>query len=174
MIDGLIDIELPDDADRVPIARTGTRRAAAACTVARLAAVVPAPIEQRQIGGGTFHVLRLATTMLPESVRDELDGGLVSLGMDQEAGTRFYRWFYGLRLALAVGLRDDYLMVSIGPDTRLLERLGVEGLSGGRAGVGAGAGRRAAGYHGVGLRLSGVERESADAARTRGLRRWAL
>ncbi|MCC7399336.1 MAG: hypothetical protein IT455_19885 [Planctomycetes bacterium] len=127
MIDGLIDIELPTTLIGCRLLEPARAEQLLHATVARLAAVVPAPIEQRQIGGGTFHVLRLATTMLPESVRDELRGGLVSLGMDQDAGTRFYRWFYGLRLALAVGLRDDYLMVSIGPDTRLLERLGVEG-----------------------------------------------
>ena len=82
------------------------------------------PLADETIGDGKFHVLRLDGGTLLAPWRTELQEGLEAMGMSPDAIARFTAWINSQTLAVAVGLRGDYLLLSIGADTKQLAALG--------------------------------------------------
>ena len=92
-----------------------------------LARIGPTPvgqIEKRPLGGVDFHVLELKGESIPEqgmeSVLRDLERARVPRNKLQELAG-FIR---GLRVTIAVGVLDGYLMLSIGEDMSLLSKWG--------------------------------------------------
>ena len=89
-------------------------------------AKIPSPgkkirIKKESLAGGSLHVLRLSGKDLPlgdlerELMKGDIDAGKAGAMRDH---------IRSLTLVIAVGVVDEYLMVSIGKDTSLLERWG--------------------------------------------------
>ncbi|MEM8882877.1 MAG: hypothetical protein AAGD14_02265 [Planctomycetota bacterium] len=95
--------------------------------VAQFGPALPLPIAEEKIGGGTFHVLRVDATMLPPQPRAEMMRTLGQMGVPQERVERVSDWLDGQTAALALGVRGDYLLLSVGADTDGLVALGAEG-----------------------------------------------
>ena len=91
--------------------------------IARLRDAAPLPIEKRKIGQGEFWVLALDGRALPPPALDEVRGELRRSGLSPEQVDDFVRFAESFSVAIAVGLRNDYLLLSIGADTRQLESL---------------------------------------------------
>lgn len=84
------------------------------------------PIDKQQIAGGTFYNLHLDARMLVEG------GGplaglykkLESQGIPREMTRRLRAFIESRKAVVSIGLRNDYLLLSIGSDTSHLEKLG--------------------------------------------------
>ncbi|MBM4040732.1 MAG: hypothetical protein FJ290_19685 [Planctomycetes bacterium] len=76
------------------------------------------------IRGTSYHVFELhGETLFGLTIRS-LPRDLARAGVPREKANRFVAWLTGLRLKLAVGVAGDYLLVSIGKGTDLLEGWG--------------------------------------------------
>jgi len=85
---------------------------------------IPFPIEELEISGGRYSIIRLAGTMVPPPVRHGFLGNLARDGIPEELVRRLNEFIDSLSLVFSIGLRGDYLLVGIGPDTEHLRKLG--------------------------------------------------
>ncbi len=78
----------------------------------------------QSIQGASYHVFEVhGETLLGLALRS-LPRDLARAGVQADKAKRFVAWLTGLRLKLALGVAGDYLLVSIGKDTDLLEGWG--------------------------------------------------
>jgi len=112
---------------RVPGALVGFRLRDPARARKLLDAVLPrlpVPLAKEEIGGGTFHTLRLDAQAIPRSVRRDLNRSLSQMGVGFDRVDSLNAWLNQQTLAIAVGVRGDYLLLSVGADTAQLAALG--------------------------------------------------
>ncbi len=81
-------------------------------------------LETREIGGETFSVFELTGDDIPDDVKREMATAFLESGIPFAKGRELLEWLGGLRLVVAVGIRDDYLLFSVGSDIGLIERWG--------------------------------------------------
>jgi len=86
----------------------------------------PVPPAVEEIGGGRFHTLRLDASAIPAQIRSQINRELARSRVPMDRVTRLNAWIDAQKLAVAVGVRGDYLVLSIGPDTAQLAALGGE------------------------------------------------
>jgi len=82
------------------------------------------PLAREKIKDHENYVLRVSGKMLPPPAREEMARGFRSEGVPDGDIERFEAYFDSLTLVITAGLRNDYLILSIGPDTKHLEALG--------------------------------------------------
>ncbi|MFK7740613.1 MAG: hypothetical protein AB8H80_09845 [Planctomycetota bacterium] len=86
--------------------------------------VLPASVVERSIAGGRFYVLQLR---FDSFVDPQLLRSLRATSKEQGGDLAKRLEAFGAKpFAVALGIRGDYLLASVGPDTRQLEQLGVE------------------------------------------------
>ncbi len=81
-------------------------------------------LETREIGDDTFYVFELTGDDIPDDVKREMATDFLESGIPFAQGRALLEWLGGLRLVLAVGIRDGYLLLSVGSDIGLVERWG--------------------------------------------------
>jgi hypothetical protein len=129
----VIDAVLADkDALRLPGAVVGFRmteperaRELLAELIAMVKDAAPLPLREETIGGAKYFVLRLDGSMIPADAREDIRFSLEIDGTSEERLDKFDAWLRSQTLAVAIGLREDYLLLSIGGDTVQLEALGT-------------------------------------------------
>ena len=94
--------------------------------ITQLKSAVPLPITEEEIGGSKFHTLRMDATAIPPKMRRDANQKLQQTSVPPDRVTKLNAWLDSLTLAVAIGLRDDYLLISIGADTTQLEALGAK------------------------------------------------
>jgi hypothetical protein len=82
------------------------------------------PFAREKIHEHDARVLRVSGKMIPEPEWEQLLRGFRSQGVPRGDIEKLRAWIESLTLAIAVLVRNDYLIVSLGPDTKHLERLG--------------------------------------------------
>lgn len=130
----VIDTVVADpDASRMPGALVGFRmsnpKRAHELLVELIAQVkdaAPLPLREETIGGSKYFVLRLDGSMIPSGARVNLREELESEGVSADTMDKFDAWLRSQTLSVAIGLRDDYLLISVGGDTSQLEALGTD------------------------------------------------
>lgn len=86
--------------------------------------LLPAPLEKEAIAGGRYWHLRLSGERLPAGAVSDLIRDLTGPGVSPETTHRLRRFIRTRRLALSVGLRGDYLVLSLSSDTKHLGKPG--------------------------------------------------
>ena len=81
-------------------------------------------IETKKVAGAECYVLKLRGTDIPKDGYDTIREGLIDADISDDKADDFEAWLKSQELTIAIGIRDDYLMVSIAPDTGLLDRWG--------------------------------------------------
>ena len=94
--------------------------------VAQYASAVPLPIATEEIGGATFHTLRLAAPMIPPPARKELNETLTMMEVPADRIKKLNLWIDKQTVAIAIGVRDDYLLISVDADAAQLATLGTQ------------------------------------------------
>ncbi|MHC4452507.1 MAG: hypothetical protein ACYS0E_20585 [Planctomycetota bacterium] len=84
----------------------------------------PIPLAQEEIGGGKFHTIRLEASMVPADIRRGYEQELSSRFVPPDRIRKLNAWIDTQTVAIAIGLRDDYLLLSVGADTAQLAALG--------------------------------------------------
>ncbi len=82
-------------------------------------------IKKATIAGAEFYTLELAGEDVPDDAFAAMREGLAEGGVPESKINDLLGWLKSQRLVLALGIKDDYLMVSIGKDTAMLERWGT-------------------------------------------------
>jgi len=78
------------------------------------------------LAGGTMHVLEVHADALLAGAARQLQRDLKRARVPEAKTRRFTAWLAGLEARLAIGVAGDYLLVSVGKDTALLERWGSD------------------------------------------------
>lgn len=81
--------------------------------------------QQRDIAGGKFYVLSLDAKMVPMAVWEEMESKLEDLETEAGQAKKIVEHLRQLTLVAAVGIRDNWLLVSTGPSTEWLASLGT-------------------------------------------------
>jgi len=84
----------------------------------------PIPLAQEKIGGGKFHVVHLNASMIPPGVRSGWSSALSRQYVPSDRVRKLDAWIDSQAIAIAVGVRDGYLLMSIGADTAQLAAFG--------------------------------------------------
>lgn len=87
---------------------------------------LPMPVQEESFGGGEFLTLSVSAAMFltPDSLAEmEVEFGLADV--DAEIAEKFVQFIKSQSLSVSLGMRDDYLLISLGADTKHLESLGV-------------------------------------------------
>jgi hypothetical protein len=84
------------------------------------AGLLPAAPEEEEIGGGRFRHLRLSGALLPPQALE----GIGSTGAGAPLDGELKRIIRTRSLVVSAGVRSDYLLISLGPDTEHLKKLG--------------------------------------------------
>jgi hypothetical protein len=79
-------------------------------------------IEKRSINDGQFFVLDTSGQQLPDGVIAQMTSALQAANQPADVIERLTGFVRGQRVIVAIGVLDDYLMVSLSSDTGLLER----------------------------------------------------
>ncbi|MFO7901878.1 MAG: hypothetical protein R6U98_04395 [Pirellulaceae bacterium] len=124
-----------DDPLKVPMILKGMKLSDAQAALEqldRLETLVKAVLEEHpeiragfsrdQVGGGEFLVLELEGTMIPWS--EIMEEAQENSNVDPELMQQLVDKLSGLEAVVSVGVRDEYLLVSIGPDNEHLSALG--------------------------------------------------
>jgi len=82
------------------------------------------PLAREKIKDHENYVLRFSGKMLPPPAREEMARGFRSEGVPDGDIERFEAYLDSLTLVITAGIRNDYLILSLGPDTKHLEALG--------------------------------------------------
>jgi|GEM_PF-2659331 hypothetical protein len=92
--------------------------------LAQVDALPVGAIEQRQIKGTTFYVFEASGDDVPPPMMEQVTAALASAQVTPDASQRLQDFVRGQRINIAAGVLDDYLMLSLGSDTSLLEQWG--------------------------------------------------
>ena len=103
----------------------GPARTTLSALMTNLRKFVPAEIAQETIGGGKYYTARFDGSALPRAFIAERSSELLKAGATLEAVDKLMRLLRSQTLAVSVGLRGDYLLLALGPDTEHLKRLGT-------------------------------------------------
>lgn len=85
---------------------------------------LPRAPRKEELGGGTYHTWTIRYSDLPEEDRQEIDQALASSELTPEERDHMSAYLARQTLALSIGLRGDYLLISLGADTSHLAALG--------------------------------------------------
>lgn len=83
-------------------------------------------IEKKTISDGQFYVLDTSGQQLPDSVIAQMTSALQSTKQPADVIERLTNFVRGQRVNVAIGVLEDYLMISLGSDTSLPERWGTD------------------------------------------------
>jgi len=81
-------------------------------------------VQRRRIREADFYVLELSGEKLPADLISEVSRELKTEGVQDRLTQDFIRWLRSQRLVVGAGILDDYLVLSVGSDTALLEAWG--------------------------------------------------
>jgi len=106
------------------LARPEAARDLIRAAVREHSALVPVPIETQEIDGAAFWHARFSLEKIAPDRVASLKGLFESEGVPEELASRLTRLVASLTLAASAGVRGEYLIISIAPDTTHLAKLG--------------------------------------------------
>lgn len=87
-------------------------------------ALLPSAVEKEESPGGDFHTLRLSASIIPSEARRNFLTELHAKGVAEDLIKKLDAFVESQTLALSIGLRGDYLLLSAGKSSEHLKKLG--------------------------------------------------
>jgi hypothetical protein len=82
-------------------------------------------VEIQTINGGQFYVLDVTGQQIPDQILQQASVAMDGDQISEEVQQQLITFIRGQSISIAVGVLDDYLMISLGSDTSFLERWGT-------------------------------------------------
>jgi hypothetical protein len=93
----------------------------------KLGSLLSVPIDEEEIGGSRYQTARFSGRMVPREIREDLTRDVASKEVPPELLEKLNAFLDSQTIALSVGLRDDYFVISLAPTTEHLGKLGKSG-----------------------------------------------